>query len=78
MENNKRFQSIDLRRKNESGFDARPKLKAPPASKLPLPPKEWLENRNDFCKQCENIYYGKDDNGVLRQFTYSCNCYDYV
>ena len=77
MENDKRFQSFDLKKMNKSGFHI--KLTPPLASNLPSPPKEWLQgNANDFCKNCENIYYAKDDNGVIRQITYRCNCDDYA
>ena len=40
MANNKSFQSIDLQRRNESGFDVKPKVESSPASKVPPPPKE--------------------------------------
>ena len=67
--------NADLRKMNESGFDV--KIKPPPASKLPSP-KEWLQSKNDFCKHCENIFYAKDKNGVIRQIIYRCNCDDYA
>ena len=78
-DNLKRHRDMCLLRYEKDGIVLRcKKIKPPPASKLPPPPKDWLENKNDFCKHCENIFYGQDNTGVLRQITYHCDCDDYV
>ena len=53
---------------------------SPSAKKLPTPPSNWIKesmkksNREDFCKNCENIYYIENEEGKTIQLVHECTC----